>query len=272
LSFQEARSFPTKAGIESATSNISGGMRKAPKRRSGNSFRHFPKLTMLSEEKNLAPLKDKLICIAGPRRLQNELIGFFLEKKGRATCRAGFDTLQAAALYTGSTNHPRLILWDCGGKDQDECLTALERFHEEIRSQDYVALFNVPPDLGIEEAALSRGVRGFFYVQDTTEQLHKGLMAIFEGELWVSRGIMSKLVLNNKTYHHVSQKDASILTRREIEILSLVAAGATNEEIANSLFISPNTVKTHIYNIFKKINVPNRLQAALWAAKNLSLS
>jgi LuxR family transcriptional regulator of csgAB operon len=227
---------------------------------------------MLSEDKNVAPLKDKLICIVGPRRLQNELIIFFLEKKGRATCKAGFDTLQAAALYTGSTNHPCLILWDCHGKDQDECLSALELFHEEIRSQDYVALFNVHHDLGIEEAALGRGVRGFFYVQDTTEQLQKGLTAIFEGELWVSRGIMSKLVLNNKTYPLVSQKDASVLTRREIEILSLVAAGATNEEIANNLFISPNTVKTHIYNIFKKIHVPNRLQAALWAAKNLPLS
>ncbi|MCK4790270.1 MAG: helix-turn-helix transcriptional regulator [Desulfobacteraceae bacterium] len=56
---------------------------------------------------------------------------------------------------------------------------------------------------------------------------------------------------------------------KEIEILSMVAFGAKNEQIADKLFISPNTVKTHVYNIFKKINVPNRLQAALWAAKNL---
>jgi DNA-binding CsgD family transcriptional regulator len=49
----------------------------------------------------------------------------------------------------------------------------------------------------------------------------------------------------------------------------MVVSGATNEEIAARICISPHTVKTHIYNIFKKIKVPNRLQAALWAAKNL---
>jgi DNA-binding CsgD family transcriptional regulator len=49
----------------------------------------------------------------------------------------------------------------------------------------------------------------------------------------------------------------------------MISVGAKNEEIADKLFISPNTVKTHIYNIFKKIDVPNRLQAALWAAKHL---
>ncbi len=101
------------------------------------------------------------------------------------------------------------------------------------------------------------------------EQFPKGVRAIFNGELWVSREIMTKCILEAKIHSNSSNKDLSILTRREIEILSMLAIGATNEEIADKLFISPNTVKTHIYNIFKKIRVPNRLQAALWAAKNL---
>ena len=101
------------------------------------------------------------------------------------------------------------------------------------------------------------------------EQFTRGVHAIFNGELWVSRGIMTKTILKNRDRDIITKKDATILTQREMEILTMVAVGAKNEEIADELFISPNTVRTHIYNIFEKINVPNRLQAALWAAKNL---
>jgi len=59
------------------------------------------------------------------------------------------------------------------------------------------------------------------------------------------------------------------LTQRQIEILALIAVGATNDDISDKLCISPHTVKNHLYSIFKKINVPNRVQAALWAAGNL---
>ena len=59
------------------------------------------------------------------------------------------------------------------------------------------------------------------------------------------------------------------LTTRETEILEMVTAGYSNARIAEELRISPHTVKTHIHNICKKIKAPGRLQAALWAVKNL---
>ena len=59
------------------------------------------------------------------------------------------------------------------------------------------------------------------------------------------------------------------LNQREIEILTLVAAGYTNLEIAEKVGIHRNSVQSQLRDIFKKINVPNRLQAILWAAKNL---
>ena len=54
-----------------------------------------------------------------------------------------------------------------------------------------------------------------------------------------------------------------------MEIVSLIALGYSNSEIANTLYISHHTVRTHIYNIFKKIGVSTRFQAALWTAQHL---
>jgi len=80
---------------------------------------------------------------------------------------------------------------------------------------------------------------------------------------------MSRCILEDKGRVKAQPRDTQGLSPREIEILSLITVGATNEEIGDRLCISTNTVKTHVYNIFHKIKVPNRLQAALWAAKNL---
>lgn len=216
----------------------------------------------------MTSLDDKLIIIIGPRSLQNGLMGHFLEEKTGAKCLAIAAPSQIPATDDEEGGDTRLILGDCLDKDLDTCMADLESFGETVLSRDYVVLFNVSPGLKIEENALRRGVKGFFYEQDPLEVFPKGLGAILNGEIWVSREIITKFIPDDKGLDP-SRMEASILTPREIEILSLVAIGAKNEEIAEKLYISSNTVKTHIYNIFKKIDVPNRLQAALWAAKNL---
>ena len=201
----------------------------------------------------------------GPSRMQNELIASFLGREIDIVCRIG----ELPSYQDGELFDKLLILYDCLGKDPDVCLDELEDLREKWSSESIVALFNIRSNPDLAENAVRIGVRGVFYEQDSLSSFAKGIQAILNNELWISRDILTKLVLNkDQNVSHKNQGD-SILTPREIEILSMIATGGKNEEIAEKLYISPNTVKTHLYNIFKKINVPNRLQAALWAAKHL---
>jgi LuxR family transcriptional regulator of csgAB operon len=116
---------------------------------------------------------------------------------------------------------------------------------------------------------MRRGVQGFFYREDELSLFLKGIKTLFSGEIWLSRDILVNLVLNSNITKMPSGQEKAGLTAREMEILALVSMGAKNFEIAEKLYISPHTVKTHLYNLFKKINVDNRFQAALWATQNL---
>ena len=223
----------------------------------------------ISENQDDVRIEDCLILIVGPRKLQNELMVSFIGQETGAECLAyeQIDLIQDS--HQKTRNRTVVILMDCLEKGLEDSLIDLESVSNTFLSHHHVMFFNVTPDQGIEEHAVRKGVRGVFYSQDPLEHFPKGVRAILNGELWISREVMSRFIIDGKGKELPGKKKPSILTPREIEIISMVAAGAMNEEIAEELYISPNTVKTHIYNIFKKINVPNRLQAALWAAKNL---
>lgn len=224
----------------------------------------------LSEYRNNhLPLTNKLICVVGPRRFQNELIASFLERETGAQCVPTVSIRQISFMDKRKPDTQKQVLWDCLGEDLETLIIEIESHGKRVLARDLVTFFNVPEGLGIEERAVMLGVRGFFYEHDSLDIFLKGVRAIFDGELWLPRKIMTKFILKNKLRESSHNVDRMALTQREHEILTMVAVGATNEEIADKLCISPHTVKTHVYNIFKKINVPNRLQAAFWAAKNL---
>ncbi|GAW66848.1 luxR family transcriptional regulator [Geoanaerobacter pelophilus] len=139
-----------------------------------------------------------------------------------------------------------------------------------ILQTDYVVLTNVSERLNIECEALQCGVRGFLYYQGGIETLLKMIHSVSNAELWISREIMTKLLLAGGLKKNVKQKgDIYTLTPQELNILNGLTKGYSNSAIAETYCLSPHTVKTHIYHIFKKIKVTNRLQAALWAAQHM---
>ena len=212
----------------------------------------------------------KVVYVIGPRRFQNEAIASCLAREVQTKCFIE-EHITHIPPAEDSTHcaQPRLVLWDCLGKDLDTILGDYRSYLSQNHSIDRVVIFNVPKDQGIEQKCVLEGIRGFFYEQDTKEIFFKGIHAVVDGELWASREVMTRCILESKEHERSSGDDGPILTQRQTEILALVAVGATNDEIAEKLCISLHTVKTHLYNTFKKIRVTNRLQAALWAAKHL---
>jgi DNA-binding NarL/FixJ family response regulator len=216
--------------------------------------------------------------IVSTRNLNSELLARALETEVRGTCEivASLDDL-VGSLKPGSTNGAdqvsspgkAVILIDCIEHDFDEVLTALAGRKLELGDDLILAIYNVYPGWGIEEEALRSGIKGFFYKQDSLKLLLKGINAILGKEVWVSREILMRSALGGLRKRQSKIQEETGLSMREIESLRLLSSGASNEEIAQKLFISTNTVKTHVYNIFKKIKVSNRLEAAAWAAKNL---
>ena len=207
------------------------------------------------------------VYIIGPRKLQNDILADFLEKELDAKCIVSEDAYHGPPATNGQ-GCQALVLLDYPEEDLDKYFMSLDSESRNTLNEHIVALFNVKPSSGIEEKAISRGIRGLFYEQDSPEHFVKGITAMLKGDMWYPRDAMSKYILSIKDNNN-NKKDDIALTQREIEILTMVTSGSKNEDIANQVCISPHTVKTHVYHIFKKIDVPNRLKAALWAAKNL---
>ncbi|EPZ8238069.1 LuxR C-terminal-related transcriptional regulator [Vibrio fluvialis] len=131
-------------------------------------------------------------------------------------------------------------------------------------------LFQVGKRLCTDDLLSFGNLKGLFYQPSEPEQIARGLAEIINGQNWLPRHVSSQLL---HYYRHIFQnhhtKATIELTTRELQILRSLKTGASNMQMAESLFISEFTVKSHLYQIFKKLSVKNRTQAIAWANQNL---
>ncbi|EMC0410173.1 DNA-binding response regulator [Vibrio fluvialis] len=131
-------------------------------------------------------------------------------------------------------------------------------------------LFQVGKRLCTDDLLSFGNLKGLFYQPSEPEQIALGLAEIINGQNWLPRHVSSQLL---HYYRHIFQnhhtKATIELTTRELQILRSLKTGASNMQMAESLFISEFTVKSHLYQIFKKLSVKNRTQAIAWANQNL---
>ena len=132
-----------------------------------------------------------------------------------------------------------------------------------------VLVLTISSDEGHVTEAIMAGARGYLLKDASIDQIVSGIRAAAAGESLISPKIAARLLermLESAQYAPVTAADAE-LTGREIEVLRLVSAGLDNADIAEALFISAGTVKNHISNILTKLQLDNRIQAAVHAVQ-----
>ena len=108
------------------------------------------------------------------------------------------------------------------------------------------------------------GIRGYIKSTDAPATMIKALHAVHVGEIWAERRILEKAISKPMILPETIQSQIPglpPLTNREMEVLTMVLQGASNREIANSNSISERTVKTHLYRVYRKLNVKSRTKA-----------
>lgn len=161
---------------------------------------------------------------------------------------------------------PDLILLDMNMKDIDGIQTL--KAMREVGVKSKIIMLTVSNSEKDLVAAMRNGADGYLLKDMEPEDILYKLDGVFSGQPAFSDE-MSALLVNSLRKDSPTQSfsDAS-LTEREDEILALIARGRNNKLIARELGISDGTVKVHVKNILRKLNLSSRLEAAIWAIDN----
>ena len=223
-----------------------------------------------SKKVDLGSIPNASLNIVGRNMLQNELLLSFLKEETglKGTCFPNLKSIPASDENESSI--PQVLILDCKNIDMKNLWTGIKGLNCSNGCRCLCVLCNAIADSAFEKKAMDSGIRGIFHNNDPLALIAKGICAVLKGDLWYSRKALTQCLMAAK-----SSVDSSIhpamcgLTFREREILACIASGYSSKAMAEEFSISLHTVKTHIYTLYRKINVHNRLQASLWATKYL---
>jgi DNA-binding NarL/FixJ family response regulator len=178
----------------------------------------------------------------------------------------------AEAVDTTVRMRPDVLLMDLRMPAGD-AVESLIKIGEKSPATKVMILTAHSEDENVLNTAKNRA-RGYVLKGISVPTLIQAIKTVSAGEVWVDpdlpAGVDFARIANSLTLEVDPPANETLqgLTKRELEILQLVAEGLSNEEIGKRVFISKKTVKTHLTNIFDKLQVNNRFKAALWVMPN----
>jgi|GEM_PF-670445 len=207
------------------------------------------------------------VFVGGDQRMGNELICHHLQRRTGLSCSTGSLAKLQDLLAASGQDQLKLVLLDYDSAlVRDKLTDDLRDLLARLAGRPAI-VFNFDSDVRVK-SWIAHGIRGLLHLSDPFQNLVKAVRAVLDGQMWIPRQAMSMCIKELGAPMAEARRNAR-LTQREKEILSILAMGKTNAEVAQKLFISDHTVKVHVQNIFRKLGVPNRVKAAIWAQKNL---
>jgi DNA-binding NarL/FixJ family response regulator len=160
---------------------------------------------------------------------------------------------------------PNIILMDINlpGMNGIEVTRILKQQYPQIR----VLILTMHSHEEYFMAAIKEGADGYLLKDAPSDQVVEAVRTVFHGESVIHPSLTRKL-LNFHQQNQRKDKEENSLTEREREVLACLVEGLTNKEIGERLFVSDKTVKIHVSNIFKKLNVKSRSQVIIHAVQN----
>lgn len=215
-----------------------------------------------SRQDRLAAATPSHLLFIGDNTLQMKMLVSMLSGKFSMPANImAFSKLSAEDL---DESPDALVILDCQTLHPNELLSLMEAVDPE--RPPGVVLINTRRDTPLKQLAEWPHVTGIFQDSLEPDMLLNGFEQVLQGGLWLPRGVMENLLQHGRR-KATSKRSRPLpvkLTRRETQVLEKLAEGTSNTRIADSLFLSEHTVKTHLYNIYKKVNVRNRTQACNW--------
>jgi len=162
-------------------------------------------------------------------------------------------------------HQPDILLLDLRMPGADG-LTLLQRIQTQ-KLKTKIIVLTASEDENEYVQAMKYGTSGIVLKQTATELLIKSIRKVCEGETWLDSRTTAAVMRQFASRSDVGAREPekSAISNREREIAACVAQGFKNKEIAEKLFISEQTVKNHLHNIFQKLGVSDRLELALYA-------
>ena len=172
------------------------------------------------------------------------------------------------AINKALTLKPNVILMDIHMPEMDGISTA-EKIHKSMPNIKIIMLTTFDDEEYVIRS-LRVGASGYLLKDISAEDLAQAVLLAHKGVYQLAPQIAGILVGNIKSLEKPKTLDVSSydLTKREIEVLGLLATGATNREIAEKLFVSEGTVKNHVSNILSRLGLRDRIKAAVFAIEH----